>query len=160
KRTLEAIADLDAHLAFVRRHDEQRPGILLFLSDLPVTPELVTVVLNRGALERLDRDHDKLPCGLGLEVGELALERCLGRRIENSGIVHHTAGELREGERIGRNYRQEQSEDCTSQHHPRSRKHNWPIRDNSRHPSAPTRQNFTVGGLVTSSATVNVSIGL
>src|SRR6516162_10250275 len=162
ERTLEAVADLDAHLAFVRCHDEQRAGILLFLSDLPVTPELVTVVLDRGALERLDRDHDKLPCGLGLEVGELALKRCLGRRVENSGIVDHTAGELREGERIGRkrNYRQEQSEDCTSQHHPRSRQHNWPIRDDSRHLSAPTRQNFTVGGLVTSSATVNVSIGL
>src|SRR5262249_9686967 len=113
ERTLEAVADLNPHLAFVRRHDEQRAGILLFLSDLPVTPELVTVVLDRGALEQLDRDHDKLPCGLGLELRELALERGFGRRVENSGIVDHTAGELREGERIGRkrNYRQEQSED-------------------------------------------------
>src|SRR5215467_5465396 len=53
KRAFEAITDLDAHLAFVRRHDEQRAGVLLFLSDLPVTPELVTVVLNRGSLKRL-----------------------------------------------------------------------------------------------------------
>src|SRR5215469_15761417 len=159
---LEAVADLDAHLAFVRRHDQQCAGVLLFLSNLPVAPKLVAVVLDRCSLKRLQRNHNELAGGLGLELGELALERSLGRSVENSGIVHHTAGELREGERIGRkrNYRQEQSEDCTSQHHPRSRKHNWPIRDNSRHPSAPSRQNFTVGGLVTSSATVNVSIGL
>ena len=78
-----------------------------------MTPELVTVVLNRGSLKRLQRNHNELAGGLGLELGELALERGLGRRIENSGIVHHTAGELRESERIGRkrNYRQEQSED-------------------------------------------------
>src|SRR5215468_173751 len=114
ERSLEAVTDLDAHLAFIRRHDEQRTGILLFLSDLPMTPELVTVILDRGALERLDRDHDKLPSGLGLELGELALERGLGRRLENSGIVDHTAGELRKTERIGRkrNYAREQSENC------------------------------------------------
>ena len=78
-----------------------------------MTPELVTVVLNRGSLKRLQRNHNELAGGLGLELGELALEPGLGRRVENSGIVHHTAGELREGERIGRkrNYRQEQSED-------------------------------------------------
>ena len=113
ERAFEAVADLDAHLAFVRRHDEQRAGILLFLSDLPVASELVTVVLNRGSLKRLQRNHNELAGGLGLELGELALEPGLGRRVENSGIVHHTAGELREGERIGRkrNYRQEQSED-------------------------------------------------
>src|SRR5215813_12934297 len=125
-------------------------------------PELVTVVLDRGTLERLDRDHHKLPCGLGLELGELALERGLGRRVENSGIVDHTPSELREGERIGRkrNYGQEQSEDCTGPRRPKPRQHNRPIRNYPRHLSAPTRQNFTVGGFVTSSATVNVSIGL
>src|SRR5215831_10554517 len=115
ERAFEAVADLDAHLAFVRRHDKQRAGILLFLSDLPVTPELVTVVLNRGSLKRLQRNHNELAGGLGLEFRQLALERGLGRRVENSGIVDHTAGELREGERIGRkrDYGQEQSEDCT-----------------------------------------------
>src|SRR5262245_60969102 len=102
ERAFEAVADLDAHLAFVRRHDQQHAGILLFLSDLPVTPELVTVVLNRGSLKRLQRNHNELAGGLGLELGELALERGLGRRVENSGIVDHAAGELREGERIGR----------------------------------------------------------
>src|SRR6516225_5218365 len=162
ERAFEAVADLDAHLAFVRRHDKQRAGILLFLSDLPVTPELISVVLNRGSLKRLQRYHNELAGGLGLELGELALEPGLGRRVENSGIVDHTAGELREGERIGRkrNYRQEQSEDCTAPRRPKLRQHNRPIRDNRRHLSAPSRQNFTVGGLVTSSATVNVSIGL
>src|SRR6516165_6303440 len=90
------------------------------------------------------------------------LEPGLGRRVENSGIIDHTAGELREGERIGRkrDYGQEQSENRTTQRRPKSRQHDQPIRDDPRHLSAPTRQNFTVGGLVTSSATVNVSIGL
>src|SRR6516225_3293166 len=93
ERSLEAVTDFDAHLAFVRRDDQQRAGILLFLSDLPVTPELVAVVLNRGSLKRLQRNHNELAGRLGLELGELALERGLGRRVENSGIVHHTAGE-------------------------------------------------------------------
>src|SRR5262249_31885433 len=102
ERTFEAVTDLDAHLAFVRRHDQQRAGILLFLSDLPVTPELVAVVLNRGSLKRLQRNHNELAGGLGLELGELALEPGLGRRVQNSGIVDDTAGELRKGEGIGR----------------------------------------------------------
>src|SRR5262249_52150994 len=115
---------------------------------------------NRGSLRRLQRNHNELAGGLGLELGELALEPGLGRRVENSGIVDHTAGEFREGERIGRkrDYGQEQSEDRTAQ--PKSRQHHQPIRDDPRHLSTPSRQNFTVGGLVTSSATVNVSIGL
>src|SRR5262245_16233443 len=103
ERSLKAVTDLDAHLAFVRRHDQQRAGVLLFLSDLPVTPELVTVVLDRGSLKRLQCNHNELAGGLGLELGELTLERGLGRRVEDSGIVDHTAGELREGERVGRN---------------------------------------------------------
>ena len=125
-----------------------------------MTPELISVVLNRGSLKRLQRYHNEL--GLGLELGELALEPRLGRRVENSGIVDHTADEFREGERIGRkrDYRQEQSEDRTAQRRPKSRQHHQPIRDDPRHLSTPSRQNFTVGGLVTSSATMNVSIGL
>src|SRR5262249_46919992 len=91
KRAFQAVTDLDTHLAFVWRDDEQRAGIFLFLSDLPVAPELVTVVLDRGALERLERDHDKLAGGLGLELGELALERGLGRRVENPGVVDDAA---------------------------------------------------------------------
>src|SRR5262249_17757428 len=35
KRAFEAVADLDARLAFVRRYDEQRAGVLVFLSNLP-----------------------------------------------------------------------------------------------------------------------------
>src|SRR5262249_30810867 len=113
ERAFEAVADLDAHLAFVRRQDKQRAGILIFLSDLPVTTELVTEVLNRVSLKRLQRSDNEVAGGIGLELDELALEPGLGRRVENSGIVHHTAGELRESKRIGRkrNYRQEQSED-------------------------------------------------
>src|SRR5262249_57228512 len=91
KRAFQAVTNLDTHLAFVRRDDEQRTGIFLFLSDLPVAPELVTVVLDRSALKRLERDHDKLAGGLGLELGELALEHGLGRRVENSCIIDDAA---------------------------------------------------------------------
>ena len=42
----------------------------------------------------------------------------------------------------------------------KSRQHNRHIRDDPRHLSALSRQNFTVGGFARSSATVNVSIGL
>src|SRR5713226_4709251 len=75
ERAFETIADLDAHLALVRRHDQQGAGVLVLLSDLPVPPELIAVVLDRGVLQRLEGDHDKLARGLGLELGELALER-------------------------------------------------------------------------------------
>src|SRR5262249_51423309 len=84
----KAVTDLDAHLAFVRRHDKQRASVLLFLSDLPVTSELVTVVLNRGALERLECDYDQLSCGPGLELGQLALKGRFGRGVENSDFVN------------------------------------------------------------------------
>src|SRR5580700_8207728 len=94
ERALEAVADLDAYLALVRGDDQKGAGILLLLSDPPMSPELIAVILDRGALQRLESDDDKLPDGLGLELRELALERDLGRGIENSGIVDDAAGEL------------------------------------------------------------------
>src|SRR5436309_156308 len=83
----DAAADLDTYLALVRGNDQKRAGVLLLLSDSPVSPELIAVILDRGALQRLESDDDQLPGGLGLELRELALERGLGLRIENSGIV-------------------------------------------------------------------------
>src|SRR5262245_20285577 len=54
----KAITDLDTHLALVRRHNQQSPSILVLLTDLPVTPELIAIVLNRGCLQRLKRNYN------------------------------------------------------------------------------------------------------
>ena len=69
KRSFEAISDLDAYLALVRRYDQQGASVFLFLSDLLVTPELIAIVLDRGSLQRLERNHNQLARGLGVEIG-------------------------------------------------------------------------------------------
>src|SRR5580704_12459765 len=43
ERALEAVADLDAYLALVRGDDQKRAGVLLLLSDSPMSPELIAV---------------------------------------------------------------------------------------------------------------------
>src|SRR5262245_16853363 len=53
ERSFEAITDLDADFALVRRHDQQGAGVFVLLADLPVTSELVAIVLDRGSLQRL-----------------------------------------------------------------------------------------------------------
>ena len=97
ERAFEAVADLDAHLALVRRHDQQHAVVLVLLADLPVAAELIAVVLDRGALQRFERHHDELVGGLGFEVGELLRERRALRRVEDIGVVDHAAGERGEG---------------------------------------------------------------
>src|SRR5579864_2292873 len=48
----EAVADLDAGFAFVRRDDQDGAVVLTLLPDAPGAPELVAVVLDRMALQR------------------------------------------------------------------------------------------------------------
>src|SRR3954452_872539 len=92
KRALEAIAHLDAHLALVRRHDQQHAVVLALLTDLPAAAKLVAEVLDRRALQRFERHHHELVTGLGFELGELLGERRACSRIQNAGIVDHAAG--------------------------------------------------------------------
>src|SRR5262249_20296847 len=102
----------DAYLTFVRRNDQKCPSVLFFLANPPVPPELVAIVLDRGALQGLEGDDDKLPRGFCFELGEVALEGGPGRGIENPGLVDHAAGEHGEGQCIGgvRDQTEEQSD--------------------------------------------------
>ena len=111
ERAFEPVADLDAHLALARHDDQQRAVVLALLADLPVAAELVAEVLDRGALQRSQRDHDELVGGLGFERGELFGERGARRRIEDVGLVDDAAGQRREGERKGGKDEQ-QAEQC------------------------------------------------
>ena len=76
----EAVADLDPHPPLVRRDDQHRAGVLALLADAPVPPELIAVVLDRGALQRLQGDDHELAGGLGFEVGELLVRARVLRR--------------------------------------------------------------------------------
>ena len=99
ERAFEPVADLDAHLALVRRDDQQHAVVLVLLADLPGAAELHAEILDRGALQRFQRDDDELVGGLGFERGELLGERVARRGIEDAGLVDHAAGERRKGER-------------------------------------------------------------
>ena len=70
---LEPAADLDAHLALVRRDDEQDAVVLALLADAPLAAELIAVVLDRVALQRVQRDDGEL-------VGRLLLRARRARR--------------------------------------------------------------------------------
>ena len=99
ERAFEPVADLDAHLAFVRRHDQQHAVVLVLLADLPLAAELIAVILDRGALQRFERHHDKLVGRFGFEVGELLRQRRALRRVEDIGLVDDAAGQRGERER-------------------------------------------------------------
>ena len=57
---LEPAADLDPDLVLVGRDDEQDAVVLALLADAPRAAELVAEVLDRVALQRLERDDDDL----------------------------------------------------------------------------------------------------
>ena len=61
--------------------------------------ELIAEILDRGALQRLKRDHDQLVGGLGFEIGELLGERRARGLVEDIGLVDHAAGERGENQR-------------------------------------------------------------
>ena len=70
---LEPAADLDAHLALVRRDDEEDAVVLLLGADAPMAAELIAVILDGVALQGGQGDDDDL-------VGALVLERLETRR--------------------------------------------------------------------------------
>ena len=88
--------DLDAHLALVGRHDEQDAVVLALLADAPFAAEPVAEVLDRVALQRLDRDDGELIGRLLLERGELGLDRRVVVGAQQAGLVGDAAGEGRE----------------------------------------------------------------
>ena len=112
ERAFEAVADLDAHLALVRRHDQQHAVVLVLLPDLPVAAELTP----KSSIEVPCSDFSVTTTSwsvvLASSVGELLRERRPGRRIENAGLVDHAAGRARGSRapaRGGRHNRQEGS---------------------------------------------------
>ena len=96
---LQAVADLDAHLVFAGRHDEQGAVVLALLADAPGAAELIAVVLDRIALQRRQGDDHQLPAGLGLQVREPGGEVLLDLGRQDMGVVHHPAGQGREARR-------------------------------------------------------------
>ena len=56
QRAFKAIAHFDPDLAFVGRDDEQHAVVLVLLADLPASPELISVILDRRPLQRFQRD--------------------------------------------------------------------------------------------------------
>ena len=183
ERAFEPVADLDAHLALVRRHDQQHAVVLVLLADLPVAAELIAVILDRGALQRLQRDDDELVGGLGFEIGELlgrAPRASAASRMPASSTTRpvsagkssamagsdETAGEQRDERAVSDPRCGGTSGDrrtfAASGGGGRPSCAARRIASTASMPSAalPTRQNFTGGGRSTSSATVKVSIGL
>src|SRR6185437_1686801 len=77
----------------LRRDNEQRSGICPLLADAPMTPELVAKLLDLISLQRGQGDDHKLPAGLGLEVGQLALDGGAAGRVEHMRVVDHASGE-------------------------------------------------------------------
>src|SRR6202030_732929 len=61
--SFQAVANLDSHLMLARHDDQHRASILALLTDPPLPPELVAVILDRIAAERLERDHHHLFAG-------------------------------------------------------------------------------------------------
>ncbi len=100
QHALEAVANLDAHLALARRHDEHDAIVLALLPDLPAPAERDAVLLDGLAAQRTQRHDHELVAGLGLERGELRdqLDACaIG---EDIGFIDHAPAEHREIDRL------------------------------------------------------------
>ena len=96
QRAFQPIADLDAHLAVVRRHQKQHAVVFLGLAELPEAEQPVGVRLDLLAVEAGDGGDDDLVGAFCLEVGEFLGERGFGACIDDAGIVDDAAGQRRE----------------------------------------------------------------
>ena len=75
QRALQPVSDFYPHPPFVGRDEQQHAVVLGFLAELPGAKQLVGVRLDLLAVERGDGGDDKLDAGLGLEIGQLGLDR-------------------------------------------------------------------------------------
>ena len=94
---LKPAADLDAHLALVRRDDEEDAVVLLLGADAPMAAELIAEILDGKALEGGQRHDDDLVRALVLERFEARVEFGNISSAQEIGVVDHPAGELRIG---------------------------------------------------------------
>ena len=81
------------------------------IPDPPVPPELKAVVRDIVILERFEGHDRDLVRGLGLMLPQALGQALLDRRAQDPGLVHHTAGELRELGRRPRAAREQQAKD-------------------------------------------------
>jgi uncharacterized peroxidase-related enzyme len=100
ERPLKPVPDLDAHLALIRRHDQEDAVVLVLLSDLPGAPELNAKILDGCALQRSQRHHDHLVRRFGFEIGKLLAKCRASGLIEHAGLVHHAPAERGQIERL------------------------------------------------------------
>ncbi len=109
---LQAIADLDAHLVFGGRQDEQGAVVLALLADAPGAAELIAVVRDVIALQRGQGDHHHLAAGLGLQPGELGGQLLLGIGRQHMSVVDDPAGQGRKGRRrVGRHGQEQEGQE-------------------------------------------------
>ena len=89
QRSFEPIADFDADLVLLRRHQEEHAIVLLLLAELPSAEKLIRVRFDLQAFERGDGGDDKLDAGLVLQVLELGRQRASRIRRKDIGLVDH-----------------------------------------------------------------------
>jgi hypothetical protein len=94
---LQAVADLDAHLAFGRSHDQQGAGVGPLLANAPGAAQLVAIVLDLVALQAGRRGHDQLAAGGLFQAFQLGRQLGLDLRRQDVGGVDDPAGQGGEG---------------------------------------------------------------
>ena len=95
----DAVADFDAHLAFVRRDIDDDAVVLALLPDLPIAAELIAVIVDVVALQGFERGDDDLIARLLLFLREHGSELRLRVVREDAGIVDDASGKCRKRRR-------------------------------------------------------------
>ncbi|CEL27979.1 hypothetical protein SRM1_01311 [Pseudomonas fluorescens] len=92
----QAITDFDAQFALVTGNDQQRAVVLVLLPNGPMTTELDAIILDGGALQIGQRDHDQLLTAR-LFVGLQLLAQLRAHRwLDHLRLVHHAPAQRRE----------------------------------------------------------------
>jgi hypothetical protein len=96
------IADLETDLVLARRDEKDDAVVLALLADAPGAAELVAVVLDVVAVERLHRRDHELVGGFVLERRELVRKLLRGVGRNDSCRIDDAPGERRECRRRNR----------------------------------------------------------
>ena len=96
QHALESVADFDAHLAIVRRDQDQHAIVLLRLPDAPFLEQAIGILLDGRAVQRCDGRDGDLGRRLLFQLIEGAIERFFGRGVDHTGKIGNAAGRLRE----------------------------------------------------------------
>src|SRR5690606_16977819 len=91
----QAIADLDADLAFVAGDNQQRAVVPVLLTDAPVAAQLDAEFLDAATLQIGHGDHHQLLAGGLFMGGKLLGQLAFAGSVQQLGLVDHSAGEWR-----------------------------------------------------------------